>query len=274
MEKLFYTLEEAAQRLGKSADEVRQMAARGQLAEFRDRDRLMFKKEQVDLLAGGEEEPLKLADSGELEPLGLASSGSAPGMDAKENTGTGIALLDIEDTEAADANDVTRISNAPGALVDPGEDTKSKTGSAGLLDLTREADDTSLGAGLLEDVYGSETVASQTAVDAGDAPASDVGGGALFESPATSAESFEPAAPAMAAYVEAYDGPWSGILGGAAIGAIGALLVGIFAMIAAMTGSGGGLVDQLGNNFFMIVGICAGVAFLGAVIGWLVGKKS
>lgn len=274
MEKLFYTLEEAAQRLGKSADEVRQMAARGQLAEFRDRDRLMFKKEQVDLLGGGEEEPLKLADSGELEPIGLASSGSAPGMDAKENTGTGIALLDIEETEEADANAVTRISNAPGALVDPGEDKKSKTGSAGLLDLTREADDTSLGAGLLEDVYGSETVASATAVDAGDAPASDVGGGALFESPATSSESFEPAAPAMAAYVEAYDGPGSGLLGGLAIGAIGALLVGIFAMIAAMTGSGGGLVDQLGNNFLMIVGICAGVALLGGVIGWLLGKKA
>lgn len=274
MEKLFYTLEEAAQRLGKSADEVRQMAARGQLAEFRDRDRLMFKKEQVDLLAGGEEEPLKLADSGELEPIGLASSGSAPGVDAKENTGTGIALLDIEETEEADANAVTRISNAQGALVDPGEDKKSKTGSAGLLDLTREADDTSLGAGLLEDVYGSETVAAQTAVDAGDAPASDGGGGALFESPATSSESFESAAPAMAAYVEAYDGPGSGLLGGLAIGAIGALLVGIFAMIAAMTGSGGGLVDQLGNNFLMIVGICAGVAAIGGLIGYFLGRKS
>ncbi len=285
MEKLFYTLEEAAQRLGKSADDVRQMASRGQLAEFRDRDRLMFKKEQVDLLAGGaEEEPLRLADSGELEPMGLASSGSAPGMDAKgdmkDNTGTGIALLDIEETEEADANAVTRISNAPGALVDPGEDKKGKSGSAGLLDLTREADDTSLGAGLLEDVYGSETVASATAIDAGEnavggamGSGGDSGGGALFESPGTSAESYENAAPAMAAYVEAYDGPGSGLVGGLAIGAVVALMVGIFAMIAAMTGSGGGLVDQLGNNFIVIMGVCAGVALLAGGLGWFLGKK-
>jgi hypothetical protein len=282
MEKLFYTLEEAAQRLGKSEDDVRQMASRGQLAEFRDRDRLMFKKEQVDLLAGGgEDEPLRLADSGELEPLGLASSGSAPGItpknDAKENTGTGIALLDLEETDDADANAVTRISNAPSALVDPGEDKKGKSGSAGLLDLTREADDTSLGAGLLEDVYGSETVASATAIDAGEnavGAAADAGGGALFETPAAGGGAdFEAAVPAMAAYAEAYDGPGSGLVGGLAVGAVLALLVGIFAMIAAMTGSGGGLVDQLGNNFMIIVGACAGVALIAGVLGWVLGKK-
>ena len=51
MAKMFYTLEEAASKLGKSVDDVKTMAEKGQLQEFRDRDRLMFKVDQVDLLA-------------------------------------------------------------------------------------------------------------------------------------------------------------------------------------------------------------------------------
>lgn len=282
MEKLFYTLEEAAQRLGKTADEVRTMAARGQLSEFRDRDRLMFKKEQVDLIAGGEDDSLRLADSGELEPVGLASSGTAPGIkaDKKESTGSGFNLLELDSTDEADANAVTRVSAAPtSSLVDPGDD-KGKSGSAGLLDLTREADDTSLGAGLLEDVYGSETVASATAVsdDAGGLGAAAGGGGSLFESPsAGTAGDFEaaPAGNVAMAPVEAYDGPGSGLVGGLAVGAIAALAVAAFTLIAGMNSStGGGLVASIGNNMFIIVGVCALLAILGAGIGWFLGKKS
>lgn len=51
MAKMFCTLEEAAVRLGKTPDEVRAMGQSGTLQEFRDRDRLMFKKEQVETLA-------------------------------------------------------------------------------------------------------------------------------------------------------------------------------------------------------------------------------
>jgi hypothetical protein len=282
MEKLFYTLEEAAQRLGKTADEVRTMAARGQLSEFRDRDRLMFKKEQVDLLAGGEDDSLRLADSGELEPVGLASSGTAPGIkaDKKESTGSGFNLLELDSTDEADANAVTRVTASPtGSLVDPGDD-KGKSGSAGLLDLTREADDTSLGAGLLEDVYGSETVASATVADdaGGLGGAAAGGGGSLFESPgAGTGGDFEatPAAATAMAPVEAYDGPGSGLVGGLAVGAIAALGVAAFTLIAGMNSStGGGLVATIGENMFIIVGVCALLAILGAGIGWFLGKKS
>ncbi len=269
MDKLFYTLEEAAERLGKNADDVRKMAASGQLEQFRDRDKLMFKKQQVDLLAGGEEEPLRLADSGELEPIGLASSGSSIGM-ADSNAGkdgTGISLLD-DATDDSDANAVTRITTSP-SLVDPGEDKKSASGSGGLLDLTREADDTSLGAGLLEDVYGGETVAAQTAADA---PAE---GGALFESPAGTSDAFESATPvAAAAAVEVYDGPGSGLVGGLALGAIIALAVAAFTLIMGMTGSGGGMLKTIGDNFMILIGVAAGVSLVAALVGWFLGKKS
>ena len=52
MAKMFYTLEEAAQTLGVSADQIKQMAEQGKLQQFRDRDKLMFKREQVDQLHG------------------------------------------------------------------------------------------------------------------------------------------------------------------------------------------------------------------------------
>jgi hypothetical protein len=274
MEKLFYTLEEAAARLGKTPDDVRKMAQSGQLAEFRDRDRLMFKKEQVDLLAGGGDDEIKLADSGELEPLTLASSGSAPGLKADAKEGTGISLLDLDSTDDADANAVTRITASPGALVDPGEDKKSASGSSGLLDLTREADDTSLGAGLLEDVYGSETVASQTVASTADpdAPAADAG--ALFESPAVGADAYEPAQPVgVMAVVEPYDGPWSGLLGGFAVGAAIALCLGILAVIASLVGTSGSLVNMLGQNYMAVIGGVAGLWLIAGAVGFFLGKR-
>ena len=49
--KLFYTLEEAVEKLGMTEDQVKELVASGKLGEYRDRDRLMFKVDQVDLLA-------------------------------------------------------------------------------------------------------------------------------------------------------------------------------------------------------------------------------
>jgi excisionase family DNA binding protein len=272
MDKLFYTLEEAAERLGRSAEDVRQMASSGQLEQFRDRDKLMFKKQQVDLLAGGEEEPLRLADSGELEPMGLASSGSATGINMSDSAagkeGTGISLLD-DATDDSDANAVTRITTSPTALVDPGEEKKSASGSGGLLDLTREADDTSLGAGLLEDVYGSETVASQTVSDGAEQPA----GGSLFESPAGAENSFEAAAPVAVALPEVYDGPGSGLVGGLALGVMVALGIAAFALIMSMTSTGGGMLKSIADNFMIFAGVAAGVPILAAIVGWLLGRR-
>ncbi len=85
MAKLFYSLEEAAAKLGKTPNEVRELATSGQLPEFRDRDRLMFKVEHVDLLAGTDkdEELIPLADSGELEPLSVSPPQHQPWTPAK-----------------------------------------------------------------------------------------------------------------------------------------------------------------------------------------------
>ncbi|MDI1290754.1 MAG: helix-turn-helix domain-containing protein, partial [bacterium] len=255
MAKMFYSIEEAAERLGKNVDHVRDMAAKGQLQEFRDRDRLMFKREQVDLLAGGGEDPdsIPLAESGELEPISLASSGTGISMAPRDKESTGISIFDADGTDEADANAVTRVSNSPGSLVDPGE----KSGSGGLLDLTREGDDTSLGANLLEDVYGSETVAHQTAAE----PA--MGGGDLFES-SPGGDGGESAAVGggMLVAAEPYDGLWSGIGGGLAVAMIVALGIAGFTVIIGFTSTAGGFVSSLGDSFMILLGIMGGVLVL------------
>ncbi|MBL8760372.1 MAG: hypothetical protein JNL50_03635, partial [Phycisphaerae bacterium] len=257
----------------KNTDQVKDMVSSNQLQEFRDRDRLMFKVEQVDLLAGGkDEESIPLADSGELEPLSLASSGSASGIMVSPETAkeqTGISIFDADATEEADPSAVTRVSAAP-SLADPG---RSGSGS-GLLDMTKDQDDTSLGANLLDDVYGNETVAQQTAVE----PAADEGG-ALFESPAATDADTAMAAASAAAVMpmmagEPYDGAGSGLVGGLSFAAAVALLVAAFAVVLGLTGVGDDLIAMLGDNFLPIVGGLGGLTLIAAGLGFVLGKKS
>jgi len=274
MEKMFYSLEEAAAKLGKSAEQVREMAKSGQLQEFRDRDKLMFKKEQVDLLSGGGDEVdiIPLAESGELEPISLASSSGTGVAIRDDKESTGISIFEAEETDDSDPSAVTRVSNAPTGMVDPGEDSNSASGSGGLLDMTREGDDTSLGGNLLEDVYGSETIAQQTAVDA---PAGDAG--ALFESPTgdPGETATTGAAGPMMVMAEVYDGAGSGLVGGLSLGMIVAVGLAAFAIIMGMTSTaGGGILAWMGENFWMVVGIGGGVTVIAAVLGWVLGKRS
>ena len=73
MAKLFYTLEEAAQKLRKSTDEVMSMARAGQLVELRDKEQVLFRRSAIDQLAGD-------ADMGSdinLDGLDLSSGGGS-----------------------------------------------------------------------------------------------------------------------------------------------------------------------------------------------------
>ena len=190
MAKLFYTLDEAAQKLGKSADEVKKLVSSGQLQEFRDRDKLMFKVDQVNLLATGSEDDasasasgvIPLAESGEMGAISLASdSGTGMNLESPKEQ-TGISIFEADQTEEADPSAVTQVTESA-----PTELSLETVGSgSGLLDLTREADDTSLGQNLLEEVSGREGSTASATVAEGE-----VGGdaGALFESTGAETES-------------------------------------------------------------------------------------
>ncbi len=273
MAKMFYTLEEAASKLGKSVDDVKTMAENGQLQEFRDRDRLMFKVDQVDLLAGGhDDEMIPLADD-DLEPMSLASSGSGSAISVDNpKDQTGISIFESDETgDSADPMAATQITNSPAAGFSAGD---AGASGSGLLDMTREADDTSLGADLLEDVYGGETQA-ETAMG-GTSPGGSGEAAALFES--TSAASDVSAAAAAVAQpmfiAEVIDGPGSGLAAGLGIGMILTLMLTMVVVLLAMTGGGAMILGMIGGNYFAVLGGLAGVTVIAAVLGFVMLKNA
>jgi hypothetical protein len=320
MAKMFYTLEEAAAKLGKSPDDVKEMARSGQLQEFRDRDRLMFKVEQVDLMSGGGEDEgeirLELADSGASgSAIGMSNSGisleddarpgdsragskmatgmgrkPAPGSPgASGASGASGAGRDASDIGLADSREGTGVSVfdtghgeevAPGSGGGAGDQThvgdaygdeltlESVGSGSGLLDLTRESDDTSLGAQLLEEVYSNE-----------DDPQIPAHASGLFEaagaeSPGNVLGDVSGGVAAMPMLVEVYDGAGSGLGVGLMVAAMIALVCVAIVAIVGVTGATPGLAMTFAGNIWMWVGILAGVTIVGGGIGYFIGKAS
>jgi len=278
MAKMFYSIEETAAKLGKSSEEVKELAASGKLQEFRDRDRLVFKVEQVDLLAHGSDQ-FTLADSKGGSGLELALEDSSPGIPGKAGSASGIeidegakersgiSIFDTESTDEGDPSAVTLITPHSGA--EP-LSLESVGSGSGLLDLTREGDDTSLGADLLEDVYKSDEdgVGSET-----------TGASGLFE-PTSAASDVSPGmgagVPAMAMMAaEPYDGSGSGLVGGAAFAAIVIAAIALVATISGLTGTADNPVVSLVMGQPMLwAGVGVGLLVLASLIGWLLGKRT
>jgi hypothetical protein len=279
MAKMFYTIDEVARKLGKSEDQVREMARTGQIQEFRDRDKVMFKVDQIDLLAGGEDDAgevhLELTETSggsgvELGGSGLGLSGS--GLDIRDESaigladsreGTGVSVFDTD--HGGEASDAGRAAEGEEEL-----SLEAVGSGSGLLDLTRESDDTSLGAELLEEVYsGDENI---------DIPANASG---LFE--AAGAESpgnvvaATGAVAAMPVLVEAYDGSGSGLATGLMLGALAALVC--IAIVLAVTIMGGTsqlavMLTSSSNNLYMWSGGLLGLTIICGLVGLFIGKAS
>jgi excisionase family DNA binding protein len=83
MAGMFYSLEEAAEKLGKTPDDVKQLAKEGKLREFRDGSALLFKIEEVDALQSDEVDlALDLSGEGTAQPESQEQpAGSAGGAD-------------------------------------------------------------------------------------------------------------------------------------------------------------------------------------------------
>jgi len=350
MSKMFYTLGEAASKLGKSEDEVKAMVTSGQLQEFRDRDSLMFKVDQVDLLSdeGIDEDidlghspndmssMIPLADSfggdlgGSVLPLaddsgppgslgddddsgapalggddsmsdllaasatggGLGGGGGLLGeseelsldsgiddmlegsslMNASDQSKTGVSIFDADELEQSDPSAVTQLSDG-GGLDDLNLDPIGS--GSGLMDLTRESDDTSLGAEFLEEVYPGEE-GGESAAAAASAPGEGEGGGGLFGGEEEVAMGGGPAMQLSGTVLtaETYDGGGSGLAAGLSIGAILALALGLTAVIFGMMGVGdGGILSIVTDNFVPVMGGLAGATLLFGIIGWVIGRR-
>lgn len=309
MANMFYTLEEAAAKLGMTTDEVQGLVESGQLQEFRDRDNLMFKVDQVDLLGGDEDDDIgeiSLADTAGgsgidavgleessieiggdddgLDPISLSASGSASAV-SLEGTGdsTGVSVFDAEDGEDADANAETLVSGGGlggAALGGSGFGMDAGASGSGLAQLAFEPDDTSLGGNLLDDLASDSQGASALGASAlgESAVGASVAGGALFEgaveTPAAFASQSAPAAIPMG-MVEAYDGPASGLFGGIALGSLLVLMLAMAVMILGLSGGSDSVLSSVDQNMmWMIMGGSAAVMLILGGIGWAILRKS
>jgi len=180
MAGMFYTLEEVVEKLGKSADEIKELIRQGRLREFRDGTNLLFKVDEIEAMRSdthtpleqSPDEPAPLDESAEisLEP-DLSGTGSSEQNLAEADTrvnGEGINVLG-ESSELPITEDTmseTKLAPAESAAGSSAEQSLEKIendvnldsfgSGSGLLDLSLQADDTSLGADILEDIYSGE----------------------------------------------------------------------------------------------------------------------
>lgn len=264
--KMYYSEEEAAAKLGCEIEQLTNYARDGKLQQYQDGTKKVYRASQVDELAGqlaaapaeevGEVE-LAPADTATGDAVSLSEAEATKGA-AKEDTvitAEGISIFDDEDLEIEAADPMAKTQIAPSL-----EDQISLEGSgsgSGLLDLTRESDDTSLGAEVLDHID------------------MDSGIGAALETKvpeATYAPEPEAVAAEMPMVVEAVDTA-SGLFSGLLVGcALVALLLSVV-MLSTMSGQAFTLVESLQDNMaIVLLGVTIVVGVCGAV-GLLLGKS-
>jgi len=179
MAGMFYTLQEVMETLGKSEQEVRKLIKDGKIREYRDGTSILFKRDEVTKLSEGTEIIDIVADSEvnlqlektaeiQLEPdeddgkkkpvseggFGLSQMGDLTKEDT--NIGTlGINVLGGTNDQykiTADTHAETKVANMDEIdKLDADANLESAGSGSGLLDLSLQADDTSLGA-VLDDI--------------------------------------------------------------------------------------------------------------------------
>ncbi|MGA2069843.1 MAG: helix-turn-helix domain-containing protein [Sedimentisphaerales bacterium] len=181
MAGMFFSIQEVAAKLGKSEDEIRQIVKSGRLREFRDGPNLLFKVDEVNALlsdtsfTGVRPTPpaakpaAPKSEEAEAEEILLAPEGETPGKDNEELQLTdadtqivdeGIKVLgDTTSLGKGDSDETFKGSGSgtPGkeaSLEEIEKDVSLDTfgSGSGLLDLSLQADDTSLG-GILDEIY-------------------------------------------------------------------------------------------------------------------------
>jgi hypothetical protein len=194
MAGMFYSLKETAEKLNKTPEEVQEIVRQGRLREFRDGPNLLFKVDEVEALMSdtdimGPGEPYAAAEEQQVGVDEISLAPEFPEVIAEDKSG----LTDADTVIASGGTDVLGETGAAGKTAEGAEDTVSKAeagadetflvssdetsvdssakesieqieedvsldsfgSGSGLLDLSLQADDTSLG-GILDEIYAPE----------------------------------------------------------------------------------------------------------------------
>lgn len=316
MAKMFYSAAEAAQKLGTTEEGVKDLVKEGKLREFRDAGSVNYKVDEVDKMAGVKSSPPKGGSSAGPSPADSAGGSGAEIIlepadddDSSIELAGGSDILSLEELDSSSAG-TSAGTKAPGSQekkkgdsvvasvgvnvfdddidedVDPlaqtavtdmaGLGLEGSGGGSGIMDLTRESDDTSLGQELLDEIYtdsdkpsaaedtkaGLEAASEPDTVDEDDELAVE---SPVAVSPATSASAGagaavgDPAAAALTALmVVAVVVMWFAGLGGAAL-------------VRGVTPS---LLQWAYDKLMIVAGGALGLAILGAAVTFFMAKRS
>jgi hypothetical protein len=282
---MFYSLQEVAERLKKTEDEIREIVKQGRLREFRDGPNLLFKIDEVESLLsdtsimGAAKKPK--ADDEDII-LAPEEEGKSPDEDTMLDA-AGIDVLEETESEfklADDTKGETKSGSGEASLEEIEDDVNLETfgSGSGLLDLSLQADDTSLG-GILDEIYTAEggeakEAETQTAAASGTAmPAETEVEQAITEEMPTAAPP-EPVAAMQAyqAYVEPSPDAASNLYG---IMLLLAFLTTIYTAIVASAGLSGFMppvLQQIQKLVWFIMGGVAGAAVILWGMTFMVGK--
>lgn len=285
MAKPFYSIEEVCQKLGKDKNGVTELVREGRLREFRDAGKVFFKADEVDKLAGsgggGSDDVLLEAAEDSLPAVGGSGGTSIIGLlsteddepkpaapparpnpmqSAKEGTGPGLGVVFEDDEIDIDADPMAKTQITPAGGQDRGE---GSGGGSGMLELTRESDDTSLGAELLDEIYPGEDEAAKK-------PAAAVVEEEEAEEEAEPVYQAAAAEPIVTygATVDPAEGMMSGLM-------VGALLLMVLAGSVAAAAAQGFYPDYgkfLSNHFWAFLGGAVLLPVITLLVGWVVGK--
>ncbi len=273
MAKMYYTEAEAAEKLGITTDALMEKVRNKEVRAYADGANRMFKVADIDAM--GAEQPL--ADAGESDiqlspvessgthaPLSLADTEETSAVDAGGSkdgtvpTSEGISIFDDEELELQDADPMAKTQIAPSLDEGMGLEGLSSGGS-GLLDLTREGDDTSLGAEVLGSID----------MESGESPAVED----VAEQIGQEVETTAAATPEAPTVVRVYDpgAPlFTGMLAGAAI--VGLLLGAV--SLGVMMGKASPLAATLAARIPFVAGGALVVVIVGTVAGMMAGKRT
>lgn len=294
MAKMFYTVAEAASKLGLDEEAIKEMAANGELQQFRDRDKLMFKREQIDELSGdsggdasddtvGE---IPLADSVDDTGGIPLADGSSLGL-ADTNQASGISVFDADEIDEADPLAQTQLSSSGLDLNDDSLALESVGSGSGLLDLTQEGDDTSLGINL-DEIYpsGGDDTAMGTGLGTGIGTAS--GASAMLDATGTAVALDASVGGGTSDFSDMEmggvdlptiatgdpDAAFNGFSAGALLGVTAVLIAALSIVSAGIVGTTNSITDMIADNVMMNSGILLAVCIVLGVIGMFIGKMS
>lgn len=266
MHKMFLTMEEAAERIGGSVDDIKKMISDGKLQEFKQGDEMMVKSDQIDLLEGASQASLEGSGIGDkisledsftevIELDDASASGSAIGL-ADSNEATGISAFDTaigKEVQGKD-DDINLDSFGSGSQ---------------LLDLTRESDDSMAGAELLNQSFEEDDPVEIPASASGIFKRMEEEGGS--DNVAASLGRSPLATPMI---VEEYDGSGSGLgLGAMVAASLSLIVVGLIA-VTILTGGGSGVAGMITDNLVLGAAIPLILLFILLGVGFVIGRAT